>query len=379
MTRVDKELAYLREHKGAVIERWHAKIRKAYPGYYEGASVLLETERYFEYLISLHIPKEQHEILSKAPEWAKRLVEHNIPLHHILRSHHYWRSAMNEVLAQSRELDPVSTLLLLNELEARMQLYEETVCHIFLELTNARMTEQERAITQLHDDRLNLIGKMAASMAHEIRNPLTSIKGFLKLIRESMTHEDDSKIYRYLNVVENEFENIHMQITGLLSFSKKRVIEEPFVHVTPRQLLDSVVSLLNPRFLNENVNLTIELLEGELLTIQKVAVQQVISNVINNGLDALSRVKHDKEMGIRGYMRNDAYVIEFSNNGPAIAPEIQLTLFEPFVTDKVEGTGLGLAICKTIMQKNNGGISFISADDRTTFTLTFHINEQREA
>ncbi|CAG7631839.1 Sensor histidine kinase RcsC [Paenibacillus allorhizosphaerae] len=379
MTRFDKELAFLREHKGAIIGNWQVKIRNAYPGYYEGDTLLIETGRYFEYITGLHIPKEQHEIMSNAPNWAKRLVENNIPLHHILRSHHYWRSAMHEVLGESRELEVGRVLILLNELEDRMQYYQETVCHIFLELTNAKLSEQERAIIQLHDDRLNLIGKMAASMAHEIRNPLTSIKGFLKLIRENMTNEDGSKVYRYLNVVENEFENIHMQITGLLSFSKKRVMEEPFVQVTPRQLLDSVVSLLNPRFLNENVNLSIELLEEELLTIQKVAVQQVISNIINNGLDALTHVKHDKEMMIRGYVESETYVIEFTNNGPAIRPEIQKTLFEPFVTDKVEGTGLGLAICKTIMQKNNGGISFISVDERTTFTLNFQIREMREA
>ncbi|WP_426451900.1 ATP-binding protein [Paenibacillus sp. S-38] len=235
-----------------------------------------------------------------------------------------------------------------------------------------RLKDKERALTQLHDDRLNLIGKMAASMAHEIRNPLTSIKGFLKLIRESLSVEESSdKTLRYLSVVDNEFENINMQITGFLSFSKKRVIEEPVIRLTARQLLDSVISLLNPRFLSENVNLTVDLEDDAVLYIQKVAVQQVLSNVINNGLDAMEEVKHEKEMHICGYDRPGCYILEIANNGPEVNPRILDELFEPFVTDKEEGTGLGLAVCKTIMQKNGGEIGCVTGPKRTTFLLTF--------
>src|SRR5690606_8812598 len=167
--------------------------------------------------------------------------------------------------------------------------------------------------------------------------------------------------------------NIHMQITGLLSFSKKQIIEESFSYLSANGLLYSMISLLSPRLINENVELKLD--EQEEFTIygQKVALPQVISNVLNNGIDALSMNQdRDKIMRIQIYSDEFASYIAISNNGPEIPENVKDSIFRPFTTTKEDGTGLGLAICKQIMEKNNGDITYESNAEETTFTLIFY-------
>ncbi|AEI39631.1 two-component system sensor histidine kinase NtrB [Paenibacillus mucilaginosus] len=372
MAEFDKELQVIKSSRDEIITRWCSLLTEAFPDFYGSEELRRQAEYYFDFTVDLHIPVETHELNERVPLWSRNLVDRGLPLHHIFRSTSYWRAAVFDVLENKIEPEIPNPIPFLAVIIRRIEYIQEMVCSHYIERTSSRLKDKERALTQLHDDRLSLIGKMAASMAHEIRNPLTSIKGFLKLIRESLSAQESSdKTIRYLSVVENEFENINMQITGFLSFSKKRVIEEPVIRLTAKQLLDSVISLLNPRFLSENVNLVIDLEDDADLYIQKVAVQQVLSNVINNGLDAMEEVKYEKEMHICGYSRPGCYILEIANNGPEVNPRILDELFEPFVTDKEEGTGLGLAVCKTIMQKNGGEIGCVTGPKRTTFLLTF--------
>ncbi|AFC28317.1 putative two-component sensor histidine kinase [Paenibacillus mucilaginosus 3016] len=372
MAEFDKELQVIKSSRDEIITRWYSLLTEAFPDFYGSEELRRQAEYYFDFTVDLHIPVETHELNERVPLWSRNLVDRGLPLHHIFRSTAYWRAAVFDVLESKVEPEIPNPIPFLAVIIRRIEYIQEMVCSHYIERTSSRLKDKERALTQLHDDRLSLIGKMAASMAHEIRNPLTSIKGFLKLIRESLSAQESSdKTIRYLSVVENEFENINMQITGFLSFSKKRVIEEPVIRLTAKQLLDSVISLLNPRFLSENVNLVIDLEDDADLYIQKVAVQQVLSNVINNGLDAMEEVKYEKEMHICGYSRPGCYILEIANNGPEVNPRILDELFEPFVTDKEEGTGLGLAVCKTIMQKNGGEIGCVTGPKRTTFLLTF--------
>ncbi|UUZ87053.1 hypothetical protein LJK88_38880 [Paenibacillus sp. P26] len=302
METLTRELVFVRQNKEAIIEAWADKLLAAYPDHYSRGALLRPAGLYFDMMTDLNIPVEEHPFLPFLSEWCRKLADKETPVEHLVRSVSYWRQTMYEVLDE-QEPDLPGMISIWKEVHRRIDFILERVCREFTEQTSKRLVDKETAMNQLHDDRLNLIGKMAASMAHEIRNPLTAIKGFLKLIGENLQPESLGKARTYLQLIENEFDNIHMQITGFLSFSKKGVIEEPVVKVTAKQLLDSVIPLLNPRFLSENVSLTVDIGEEAELSIQKVAVQQVIANIINNGLDALVSVKYEKEMSIRGIKR----------------------------------------------------------------------------
>lgn len=211
-------------------------------------------------------------------------------------------------------------------------------------------------------------------MAHEIRNPLTTIVGFVKLIRNQLPSVDPIKLKEYLDIIDREYINIQMQITGFLGFSKKNVMEEPFVAITSSALITAVLEMATPRLINENIHFINQVAEESELLIQKVAIQQVMSNLLNNSIDALAEKEEDKRLKVEGYYEGDQYVISVSNNGPEIPEAIRSSLFQPFVSGKRDGTGLGLAICKQIMIKNNGNINFISNAEQTTFYIKFNLN-----
>jgi two-component system, sporulation sensor kinase D len=368
-------IAFLHEYKQTIIERWSIGLDKAYPGVYNVSELMKQGEIYFEIFIEICIPLEQHPVLELLPQSCQRLVEKNVPLEHTLHSSHIWRAVVMETIEQFYGDSNVSVNLL-QKLNSRIDSFERKVCMSFAELSNSLINEKEQKINELHDDRITIIGKMAASMAHELRNPLTSIGGFLKLLRSNLSEESSRKVSKYIDVIQTEFESFQMQITGFLSFSKKRVYEEPLINITVNQLVDSVLSLVHPRLVSENIHLEIGLADGMYLHVQKVAIQQVLSNLINNGIDALSAVDHDKMIKISSREDQDAYYISVSNNGPEIPERIKLTLFSPFVTGKADGTGLGLAICKQIMERNNGDITFTSNGEETEFTISIRKNKQ---
>lgn len=239
-------------------------------------------------------------------------------------------------------------------------------------LCACEITDQNKRLDELHEDKINLIGKMAASMAHEIRNPLTSIKGFIRLIREQLRKQAPDHAEKYLDIIDAEFENIQMQITGFLSFSKKRVIEQPFADIMLERLMESVLVLVKPRMINENIDLIMDIQNELTLYVQKAPIQQVLSNLINNGIDALTERRGNRTIKIHSKEDRNHIFVMITNNGPEIPREIRDTLFEPFVTSKSDGTGLGLAICKQIMKDNNGDIEFVSEKDETTFMLRFN-------
>ncbi|SDC06034.1 Signal transduction histidine kinase [Paenibacillus sp. UNCCL117] len=377
------ELNFLIQRRNEMIGEWARMMADEFPSFYQRGIFTGSSTVFFDYLCDIRVPLQDHPIRHLASSWAQKLIEHGIPFNHIFRSSTFWRVSLFRLYEREPQANPEGVLGCLSILLDRLDEFMVLVAEEYVSLTTSQLEVHKEAITQLHDDRLNLIGKMAASMAHEIRNPLTSILGFLKLIREQLperlSEEQQDKTRQYLSIVEAEFENINMHITGFLSFSKNRVAEEACVAMTAEQLLDSVISLLKPRFVGENVQLFVSICSPAVLFIQKVAVQQVIANVMNNGLDALCGVRGPKEMSVRCYREKDAYTIEISNNGPVIRQDMMDSLFEPFVTDKLESTGLGLAICRTIMRKNKGDISCDSTPGKTSFQLTFQLHESAAA
>jgi PAS domain S-box-containing protein len=233
------------------------------------------------------------------------------------------------------------------------------------------LKEQDVIIDKLHEDRLNLIGKMASSMAHEIRNPLTSIAGFLKLIRQNILNRGQTQLLKYIDVIDDEFEAINMQITGFLSFSRNKAFEEKKIDISVTSLINSTLFLLIPRLNSENIELKTNILENCIINAQKISIQQVLSNIISNAIDALITVNYQRELNINCEEDDEYIYIKIINNGPKIPEEIRESMFLPFMTNKENGTGLGLAICKEIMEKNNGRIDFYSNDQETSFRLSF--------
>jgi two-component system, sporulation sensor kinase D len=362
-------LTKVRNNQAAYITHWIREFNARFPNHYEESDLYSMGERSFSYITDLHIAVEDYPI-------HNNLMGNFIPLEQLVEQQgvetgvlflaaQLWRQTLLEVGEHTM------TLALFKQMNARIDYFETLMSRNYWNQYISLMKDNASAITKHHDDRISLVGKMAASMAHEIRNPMTSIKGFLKLLRTTISQNKYERADAYLDFIEDECDHILMQVTGFLSFSKKPIMDEEKIHISAKHVLDHILSLLNPRLINENVDLSLTVSSSVMLNVQKMAMQQVLSNLLNNGIDALSELKSDKKIRITVMEDSLHTYIRVSNNGPSIPSEMNNVIFNPFVTDKENGTGLGLAICKQIMLKNDGDITFTSNEKETTFLLTF--------
>lgn len=240
----------------------------------------------------------------------------------------------------------------------------------YTEAKDKIIEEKNQFISSTHQDRLTLLGQMTSSFIHEFRNPLTSIQGFIQLLKAEYQE------MKYLDIISSELEQLNFRISQFLLLSKKELIGKEKSSFFLNELVEEVLTFLYPSILDSKVKVLNNLnLAGEIeLFGYADEIRQVFINLIFNALDVLSQYRNDPMIQIKCSRLDKNYVkILVSNNGPMI-PESQLnTIFEPFVTTKKLGTGLGLFVCKEIIEKHKGSLTCQSITDQTNFIITLPI------
>jgi signal transduction histidine kinase len=232
------------------------------------------------------------------------------------------------------------------------------------EQKNKIIEEKNQFIDSTHKDRLTLLGQMTSSFIHEFRNPLTSIQGFIQLLRSE--HED----MKYLDIISSELEQLNFRISQFLLLSKKELIGKEKTLFSLNKMIEEVLNFLYPSILDTNVRIIKEVSEEMELYGYADEIRQVLINIIFNAIDVLSQYRVDPQIEIRGFFVNDTHIkIEISNNGPIIPDQLLKTIFEPFVTTKTLGTGLGLFVCREIIEKHKGILACSSEADKTSFIM----------
>ncbi|ALG73620.1 histidine kinase [Azospirillum thiophilum] len=214
------------------------------------------------------------------------------------------------------------------------------------------LTEQRRLRTQImRADRLAALGELVAGLAHEVRNPLTSIRGFMQFLE---TSDDVKEWQRYAPLIVRQVDSLNRLVTELLEFGRPR---PPTIR--PVQLNDLIreVSLLAGR--KSNARITLDL-AADLPQVEAdgEALKQVVLNLIINaiqatpdtGIIAISTAAPDGREA----------VIAVSDDGEGIAPENVDKVFDPFFSTKPNGTGLGLAMAHRIVDAHHGTIAIAS-------------------
>jgi signal transduction histidine kinase len=238
--------------------------------------------------------------------------------------------------------------------------------------------EQEQARAQLIQvEKMSALGRLAATIAHEINNPLQAIENYWTLIHEEMDGEQRrAKLDRYLQVVGGEVERISAIVRRMRDYY--RPARERLSPTDLGAVLDSVLDLTAKELQHHHI--AVERLDsGDLPRVQANPdhLKQVFLNLILNAIDAMPT---GGELRIRGSLaelqrgsgeqRQPAVRIEIADTGHGIPPEIQARLFEPFVTTKEQGAGLGLSVSYGIIEAHNGQIS-VSCEEgvSTTFSI----------
>jgi PAS domain S-box-containing protein len=250
------------------------------------------------------------------------------------------------------------------------------VCFI-RDLREIRKLEREIADQAriLHQDKMMSLGRLAASVVHEINNPLSGILNYIRLMiritdRGPLDAEHREKFRRYLTIVENETGRCAQIISSLLTFSRKS--PPAFTEVNPAVLIERSVILSQHKLELNNIRLAVEAPPG-LPTIlgDYNQLQQCIINLIFNAIDAMP---DGGRLDLTAGTDSDKKMVRIavSDTGQGMASEDQAHIFEPFFTTKQEGygVGLGLATVFGIVEHHKGSITFESKKGvGTTFTI----------
>lgn len=227
------------------------------------------------------------------------------------------------------------------------------------------VTDTQRLKDELDKmERLSLVGQMAASITHEIRNPMAVIRGFVQLLNERSPSEQRS----YFRIVMEELDRANAIINDFLSLAQNRIVEKETSSL--QSVLKDMLPLIwaDANLRGQSVELDL-CEEQDVLELNGKEIKQLILNLARNGLEAMDE-KGVLRIGTRDL--EDRVQLYVSDTGNGIPPEKVERLFEPFYTTKEQGTGLGLALCLSIAERHDGRIEVQSAVGQgTTFIVTF--------
>jgi signal transduction histidine kinase len=218
-------------------------------------------------------------------------------------------------------------------------------------------------------ERLSALGELSAALAHEIRNPLCSIRGTAEILREDF-RPDDRK-YEFLEILLKETDRLNRVVEDFLGLARPVEVEQKSCDIMTE--LREVAALASGEALARGVRLV--LLERELPPVRgdREKLRQVFLNLILNGVQATPRGGSLTISADLPANREDSpAVVElvFADTGQGIPAEIMPHIFKPFFTTKDGGTGLGLAIAQKIIESHGGGIAVKSEPGKgTTFTV----------
>lgn len=216
----------------------------------------------------------------------------------------------------------------------------------------------------LKSEKLNIAGRLAAGIAHEIRNPLTALKGFVKLLRESGANP------KYLDIMDAELDRIKVIVDQFVNLAKPQKVN--FSSLEIKEIICHVLTLINTEAIMDNIEIGYEM-EDHLPPIvgDENQLKQMFLNLLKNAIEAMPdggklMVKVNREHHQKGERQEEMILIQITDQGKGMSKEVIDRLGQPFFTTKEEGTGLGLLTSRKIIEDHRGLLSIKSKEGEGT-------------
>ncbi|WP_047154790.1 ATP-binding protein, partial [Aneurinibacillus tyrosinisolvens] len=211
-------------------------------------------------------------------------------------------------------------------------------------------------------EKMNVVGELTASIAHEIRNPMTASRGFMQLVKEQVK---DEKTQSYIHMAISEMDRAQGVITEYLSFAKPEMEEKEIIDVCTH--IEHVLSILSPYAALHNVEIQTTSQPFMFIKANPGRLTQCLVNLIKNGIEASSG---NGKVEIGTEKRDENIVIKIVDNGVGMDEEQVKRLGTPFYSTKEKGTGLGLMVCYRIIEMKKGKIEVESEKGKgTSFSI----------
>ncbi|RKN86017.1 PAS domain-containing sensor histidine kinase [Paenibacillus ginsengarvi] len=235
---------------------------------------------------------------------------------------------------------------------------------IFKDVTNLRSLEQQVQ----RSDRLAMIGQIAAGTAHEIRNPLTSIKGFLQVLNRTFQQNGMEREEGYTDLMLAEIDRINELVGEFLLLSKPKHVSYDKIDVSA--VLRDILPIINNQAVLHNVTIHYEsVYQIPKIVADRELLKQVFINLCKNGIEAMIQGGTLTIIERIEYRERKVHV-DIQDAGPGIPAFLIDKIFDPFFTTKENGTGLGLSVCQRIIHDIGGSVRVASKGYGTTFTVS---------
>jgi signal transduction histidine kinase len=263
--------------------------------------------------------------------------------------------------------------------ESEIEMLSILLNHLVTAVDNTRLMQDKLELERrmFANEKWMSLGRLSGQIAHEVKNPLSSIKTITHVMREEFT--PDSSLYQDLSVIEDEIDKLAEVVNQMLQGARPTASEEPSANI--RDIVENVANVLRAEALRNNIEISCRF-DDALPAIQAnpVLVREIVFNVMHNGIQSIAS---DGTLSVSvecaepdGKPWGPSIVIVVHDTGPGIPEESMSKIFEPFYTTKESGTGLGLWIVSEKLADLGGHIS-IESTEGTTVSITIPIGGTR--
>lgn len=301
---------------------------------------------------------EKSEVINRTADLLQfSVVDANTPGESHPDKHDLWQPARNVRIRYVTKSGATREGLMSSE---RMRIHgEECLLSVVTDISERVYLEKE----MVRLDRLNLTGEIAAGIVHEIRNPMTTVRGFLQLSKSNPTKE-------YTDIMIEELDRVQSIVTEFLAVGAHAPTSRASKQLNT--IIETVFPLLQSKALTGNQDILLELDECPAILLDEKEIRQLVLNLVLNGLDAMPL---GGNLTIKTYADDRQVVLEVRDQGEGIKEEFLAKLGTPFFSTKSNGTGLGLSVCYGIAERHDAVIKVQTSERGTTFFVVFNLQQ----
>ncbi|MCR8629668.1 PAS domain S-box protein [Paenibacillus radicis (ex Xue et al. 2023)] len=222
---------------------------------------------------------------------------------------------------------------------------------VFRDITERKRTEE----MIIRSEKLSIVGQLAAGVAHEIRNPLTTLKGFTQLLKAGKRND------AYIDLMQVELERINQIVSEFMVIAKPQNVE--LQQHDLYKIIDDVIQFMEMQAIMNKVEIKYNLIENVTCICNQDQLKQVFINILKNAIEAMP---NGGNIDILMSCTEESIDIQFIDYGTGIPQEILSRLGEPFFTTKETGTGLGIMVCQKIIEAHKGTMQIESELNKGT-------------
>ena len=253
---------------------------------------------------------------------------------------------------------------------------------LFESVLSAKLELEHTQEKLIQSEKMAALGRLAATLSHELRNPLAGLKGATQLLLKKTAENDERS--QYVHLILNEVDRLGRIVEDLLLFSRPRELR--YALIDANRIIEDTLLLISQDLTIRGITLHKRLSKLPPIRADSDKFKQVVVNIILNTIDAMP--DGGKLFVSSGLIRNepdsrDFTTFQFKDTGHGMSADVLEHVFEPFYTTKSTGVGLGLAVCKTIIEEHGGSVSVSSNTDSdpkgTIVTVKIPVNEPQKS